>query len=124
MTNGSDIAAEVAAALGEATAATGDGPLIVTISRKGAQSGPANNPTYGPPVLHSVNALIGKFSTGEITGGLVDATDIKLTVAAGQGVTPTNADTVVIKGNPHAVKNVTPYNPAGETLYFNLQVKS
>lgn len=126
MSFGSDIAAEIAAALAEGSAAVGDGPLVVTIVRQGAKSGPASAPTYGPDIEFSVNALLGEYTVFERSTGLIDDTDIKITVAAGQGVTPTNADTVRLLGDvePKQIKRVSPFNPGGETLLFELQVKS
>lgn len=125
MTAGSDIAAEIAAAYGEATAAVGDGPLIVTILRDGAITGPSYEPVKGPDTEHPLNALIGEYSTYERQSSLVEATDVKIDVAAGQGVEPTNADRVRFPNETkkHAIKRVEPFNIGGPALYYTLHLK-
>ena len=124
MTNASDIQAEINAALAEATASVGNGPLQVTIVRKGARSGPDYEPVYASDTEHTVNGLIGSYTAFERSGGLIEQTDIKLTIAAGQGIDPTNADHVRIDDKIHEIKSVTPSKPAGEPLSYKLQVKS
>lgn len=124
MTNATDLAAVIAVAYGEASTAVGDGPLLVTILRDGAATGPSYEPMIGADVpFENINALIGQFSTAERTASLIPDDDIKLDIAAGQGVVPTVADRVVLKGVTRAIKAVTPYNPAGEDLFYILQVK-
>ena len=56
--SGAAIAAEVALAYAEAgrDAGNGTGAPIVTISRPGAPTGPAWNPTPGAPVVHTFTA--------------------------------------------------------------------
>jgi hypothetical protein len=124
MTNATDLAAEIAAAYGEATTAVGDGPLLVTILRDGAATGPSYAPTIGADVpFENINSLIGQFSTAERTASLIPDDDIKLDIAAGQGVVPTAADRVTLNGVTRAIKAVTPFNPAGEDLFYTLHVK-
>lgn len=124
MTLGAEIAAEVAAALGEASSETGDGELFATIIRPGAASGPDYNPTYTADIETPVNALIGSYSVAERAGGLIETTDIKLLVAAGQGVVPFDSDRVRLDGTVHEIKMVTPLKPGGVALMYELQVKS
>lgn len=124
MSNGSDIAAEIAAALAEASAAVGDGPLVVTILRNGQRSGPDNAPFIGPDLEYQVNALVGSYSAAERKDGLIEDTDIKLKISAGQGVEPTRADRVRISGNEYSVRNVVPLNPGGEALMYTLNLKA
>lgn len=124
MTNASNLAAEIAAALAEGSAAVGDGPLTVTIIRAGAPTGPSYDPTPGVDTAYPVNALVSEFSVMERNASLIDATDIKLLVAAGQGVVPTSQDRVTLNGKTRAIKNVAPLNPGGADLMYSLQVQS
>lgn len=124
MTNATDLAAEIAAALAEGSAAVGNGPLTVTIMRDGVKSGPSYDQTTGPDLEFPVTALVGEFTTMERASSLIDATDIKIYVAVGQGVVPTTQDRVMMNGKTRAIKNVMPLQPGGENLMFQLQVQS
>lgn len=123
MTNATDLAAEIATAFAEGSAAVGDGALTVTILRDGATTGPSYDPTIGPDAEYPVNALVGTFNVYERANSLVEANDIKITVAAGQGVEPTNADRVSLNGAEHAIKRVEPFNIGGPALYYTLHLK-
>jgi hypothetical protein len=124
MTNATALAAEIAAALAEGSAAVGSGPLRVTIIREGEPSGPSYDPTSGIETEYPINALVSSYSTMERTSSLIDDTDIKLLVAAGQGVVPLTQDRLRMNGTYHAIKNVTPLQPGGQALMFELQVQS
>ncbi|QDP60551.1 MAG: hypothetical protein Unbinned338contig1000_44 [Prokaryotic dsDNA virus sp.] len=124
MTNASTLAAEIAAALAEGSAAVGDGPLTVTIIRAGETTGPSYDPTIGPDQTFTVNALVSEFSVMERNASMIDATDVKLLVAAGQGVVPTSQDRVTLNGKTRAIKNVMPLQPGGADLMYSLQVQS
>lgn len=124
MTAGSVIAARIANGYAKAGVKVGDGPLLVTILRGGAATGPSYAPTAGADVpFENINALIGQFSTAERAASLIPDEDIKLDIAAGQGVVPTAEDRVSLNGVTRAIKAVTPFNPAGEDLFYTLQVK-
>lgn len=124
MTNATALAAEIAAALAEGAAAVGDGPLTVTIVRAGTPTGPSYDPTPGIDIEYPVTALVSTYSTMERTSSLIDATDIKLLVAAGQGVVPLTQDRVTLNGKTRAIKSVTPLQPGGQSLMFEVQVQA
>lgn len=84
------IAAEVAEALGEFT--------TVTLIKPGAETGPENNPTVGPPTEHELRAVLGDFNAFEISGTLIELSDRRIMVEASSGIVPTTADKVRIDG--------------------------
>lgn len=148
MSNGSDIAEQIAAALGEASAAIGDGPLLVKVVRDGPTSGPAHDPVIGPDILfENINALFEEYSDYERTSSLVESSDIKLAMAAGQGVTPETTDTIRFSGTggisetddmyrwlflpddvgelgrSHVIKRIEPFKTGGIDLSYTLHLK-
>ena len=126
MSIGDDIAAQIAAALGEASAATGDGPLLVTVVRPGAVSGPSHKQVHGDPVLFpDVNALFNTYSTYERASSLVETSDIKLSVGANQGVVPDVTDTIRFAGETknHVIKRVEPKRIGNSDLAYTLHLK-
>lgn len=124
MSNGTALATEIAAALAEGSAAVGNGPLRVTIVRQGAATGPSYDPAPGVDEEFQVDALISEYSAMERQSSLIEDTDIKMYVAAGQGVVPVAQDRVRINGSLHAVKTVSPLQPGGQALMYELQVQS
>lgn len=96
MSLGADIAAEVADALSEATAATGDGPLRHTLRRAG--TGPASPHDATPVGSPSDFELTGLESEREIrdaSGALTGVTRRTLTVNA-TGEAPKKTDTIAV----------------------------
>ena len=126
MSNGDDIAAQIATALGQASEAVGDGPLLISVIRPGTVSGPSHKPTYGPDlVFPNVNALFQTYSTYERGSSLVESTDIKLMIGAGQGVTPETTDTIRFAGKTrkHVIKRIEPLQSGGVGLFYTLHLK-
>ncbi|MBO29091.1 MAG: hypothetical protein CML61_10125 [Rhodobacteraceae bacterium] len=97
---------------------------MVTILRKGASTGPSYEPTQSADIEYPVSALVGEYSVMERASSQIETTDIKLFIAAGQGVVPAAQDRVRIAGKVHFVKNVMPLQPGGEPLMYELQVHS
>jgi hypothetical protein len=126
MSNADDIAAQIAAALGQASEAVGDGPLLISVLRVGAMTGPAHKPTQGPDLVYpNVNALFQTYSTYERGSSLVESTDIKLLIGAGQGVTPETTDTIRFAGEmrKHVIKRIEPLQSGGVGLFYTLHLK-
>jgi hypothetical protein len=119
MSNGSDIAAQVNAALAQASAATGSGVLIGTIRRRGPQSGPSYEPVYGPDTLHTFNVVLGSFSERERAGTTILATDTKITAGASD-VVPATSDRMVVRGVTYDIHKVNPLNPGGTDLKYTI----
>lgn len=122
MSRGDRIAAKVAQALGKAATATGDGPLIGIIRRRGPKTGPDYEPTYGPDTEHSCNVLLGTFTAREREGTSIAATDIKITASA-LDIEPTAAETIEVGGEAYEIVDAMPLNPGGVVLMWTIQAR-
>lgn len=123
MSAGTDIAAEVRAALGEAATATGSGPLIGTIKRRGEATGPAYAPVYGPDTEHTCNVVLDTFSAREREGTSIAATDTKI-IASALDIEPTAADTIAVDGVSYEIVDAMPLNPGGVVLMWTLVART
>jgi hypothetical protein len=120
MSAGTELAAEVSAAIAEATAAVGDGSLIGTIKRKGAIVGGTDySPIYGDPILHAFNVVIGTFTNREREGTAILATDIKITCGVG-GTIPVISDTISVGDVDYKLYGADPVRTGGVDLLFTL----
>ena len=80
----------------------------------------------GPDLVYpNINALFETYSTFERGSSLVESTDIKLLIGAGQGVTPETTDTIRFAGETrkHVIKRIEPLNPGGKDLFYTLHLK-
>lgn len=123
MSNGSDIAAEVAAALADGSSSAGDGPLVATIVRRGAMTGPEYAPVYGPDTQHTCNVIVGSYSLRERVGTSIEASDLKV-MASALDIEPNAADRIVIDGKSHEIVSATPTKPGGVVLYWTIQARA
>ncbi|KGM50658.1 hypothetical protein [Pseudooceanicola atlanticus] len=131
--SGADIAAEVLAAVAEATAEVGNGnPLIATITRPG-EDDVSNYPVIvpGQPTDYSAVAMINQYSAMDRQGTDITERDVKLMLtvpladSAGNVTEPQNGDTVVLSdGRTLHVKAVDPLQPGGTVLYWKCQAAS
>ena len=65
-----------------------------------------------------------EYSAYELQGTLIEANDRKVYVAAGGlAVEPAVADKVIIGGSEFTIIRVSPLNPAGVVVYYELQVR-
>lgn len=117
--SGASIAAEVAAALAEVGAATGTGPLIGVIRRKGNKTGPDYAPFYEPDKKYQFTVSLGSFSAKEREGTGIEATDIKITASTG-AVVPAISDRIEVNGVVYDIHGVTPINPGGMDLMYRI----
>ena len=120
--SGAAIAAEVAAALAEAGAVTGTGPLIATIRRRGTATGPAFAPTYGPDTLHTCTVVLSHYSARERDETSIAAADVKV-LASAMDIDPTSADTLVVNGVDYEIVEATPVQPGGVVLMWEIQAR-
>lgn len=101
MTAGTDIAAEVAAALIEAGEATGDGALVCTIKRPASGGSEPTTPwdaedtAAGAPAHYEVTAIQNNQRVRDASGTLIGTTMRTLTVDA-TGVTPLKSDLIAV----------------------------
>jgi hypothetical protein len=122
------IAAEVAAALAEAGAATGNGPLIGSLKKRaGNPAAPPQNPFAvatppTPPAPVPVTIIEGSYDLRHIDGVMILATDRKVMMDA-TGPVPAPGDTLEIGGLDHAIISVRPEAPGGVALMYEVQCR-
>lgn len=121
--SGASIAAEVAAALREASAEVGDGtPLIATLRR--TTGGPATPWAADAETVtdYPVAVVVGSYRQGLIDGENIQARDRKVMMEA--GVAPTTDDRLIVSGTEYAILAVTPLSPGGVDLTYTLQCRA
>ncbi len=123
MSNGSDIAAEINAALIEATEATGDGPMMAVLRKAGTPGGTPSRPTPGTPTLHTISMLDDTVRLRDATGTLTGETERVISLAA-IGVVPSKSDRIQIRGDWFEIETVTPLAPGGVDLMYELTLVS
>lgn len=88
------------------------------------KSGPAYNPTEGEPERHACTVAVLEYTSREIDGTRILATDKKVYLAVGSlTITPGADDALEIGGVKHRIIGVKPLNPAGTVVYYELQVR-
>lgn len=124
MSNGSDIAAEIAAALADVGRDTGEGPLIATVTRA-----PGNEPTTpwaSPnnmmPNEYDITVIRDTWNRNQIDGTLIRATDLKLMAQAGV-VVPTVADKLTLADEVYEIISVMPEAVGGVDLFYIIQAR-
>ena len=129
--SGSQIAAEVAAALAEAGEATGNGPLICTIGRNTGTGTPwDNNVNTVPDLLYPVTGIENMQDVRDMSGMLVGIQKRTLTINA-TGVSPLKSDTIAVGVAPDDVVEGTKFeeiisvmylSPGGTVLFYRLEL--
>jgi hypothetical protein len=124
MSNGSDIAAEIAAALADVGNDTGSGPLVATVTR--APGDAAVNPWDAVSTTafstFTASVIQDAWKFGEINGTSILATDLKLMMAAGV-VVPDVADTITVAGEVYNIMDVMPEAVGGVDLFYIIQAR-
>ena len=123
--SGAAIAAEVAAAYAEAGREAGDGvgAVSVTISRPGAPTGPAWNPTPGTPVVHTFTAKPSAKAYTQRTGLALGAKEqVYSLVNIGVTIAPSTTDVLTIGGVEWSVLEVIPVDSAGYVISWLVKV--
>ncbi len=118
--SGAEIAAEISAALREAATETGDGELIATLTKKGTQDSPWDDPAT--PTTHSVAVVVTEYDLRHVDGVLIQAQDRRVLVEAA-GVVPKPSDTLTIGGVVYNVIRSMPLDPGGVALMFEVQAR-
>ncbi|CAB4137347.1 hypothetical protein UFOVP317_29 [uncultured Caudovirales phage] len=120
--SGAQIAAEVNAALAEASIATGDGVLTVTLLQPAVQPmSPWDSPA-GAPIEHEVNAVISDYPLSMIDDTLIRQGDKRIMVSA-TGPAPKVNWRVISGGVNYAILRVREIGPGGVALYYELQAR-
>lgn len=121
--SGAQIAAEVNAALAEASIATGDGTLTVILLEPAVQpTNPWDSPA-GAPTEHEVNAVISDYPLSMIDGTLIRQGDKRLMISA-TGPAPKVNWRVISNAVNYAILTVREIGPGGVALYYELQVRA
>ena len=130
--SGAEIAAQVAAAMGEAGAETGNGePLIAYMIRSTGAVETVYPPVPGEDVSYSTTALVSNYSARDRDGTQITARDVKLMLAVpladseGNETEPKNGDTIALSdARVLHVVDVKSLQPGGVVLYWVCQARS
>lgn len=128
--SGLDIAAEIAGAIAEAGAATGDGsPLVATLLRPAA----GGTPDYSQPIgaqagganaEHACTVVISNYTARDRDGTNIQAGDVKLLVSTeGLTVVPKNSDKIRVSGQTYSIVDVTELAPGGVAVMWTVQAR-
>lgn len=121
MSLGSDIAAEVAAALGEASSSVGDGELKAYVIRRGERTGPDFAPVYAADVAYECNAVVFSSTDRHQALGLVQRGDKSVMLSA-LSVRPEPNDRLQVSGMLYEIANVMPGEYGGVDLFYDVLV--
>lgn len=129
--SGQGIAAEIAAAVAEATAEVGIGsPLIGTITRKGPADRSTYPPTPGAPKDYTFAAMMDSFSVADHMATEISARDVKVLVTRpvrasdGEEIEPGNGDTLTVAGQTYSIVNVEATAQGGYAMMWECQCRS
>jgi hypothetical protein len=120
--SGASIAAEIAAAIRAVGPEVGAGTFEATITRAGAATGPAYNPTPGAPVEYQVAVIDGNINVSDAAGTLTGETRRTLTIEAGV-VVPLKGDQITVRGVVHTIDTVTTVAPLGVDLLYKVTLE-
>lgn len=132
--SGADIAAEIAAALGEASAATGDGSLVCTLKRPGTggPTSPHDLTPEPPDELYEMNGLIGSRQLRDAAGTMIGKTIRTLTLSA-TGADPKQGHQIAVgvamvdvtnETTFEAITKVHPFAPGGVALSYDVDLET
>lgn len=119
--SGAEIALEVAAALAEAGADVGNGPLVASLQPIATGGNPWDTPGDSADPVEVV-IIIDQFKRHEIDGQRILSGDKKLLIEAGQ-IVPAVGDLITVSGQEHKVENVWPLSPGGVDLMYTVQAR-
>lgn len=133
MSNGGDIAAEVAAGLAEAILATGDATFQVTLTRPAAEVDADAGTPWGDAATGSAEAPdtwdIVAVDKGPMTrysradDGSLIARTVRVLMVAATGEAPQMGDTITLPDGTFAVLFVKTINPAGVPLMHEVELR-
>lgn len=122
--SGTEIAAEIAASLREASAETGGGsPLTVALLRTVGTPATPWATGAGTSTDYILSAVVSSYSSRLIDGENIRMGDRKVMVEAGV-VVPTTADRIIIGATDYAIVSVQPLAPGGTDLAYTLQCRA
>lgn len=121
MSDGDDIAAEVHEGLIEAATDTGQGELTATLIKPGVPTGPEWDPQPGVPTSHIITLVDISDLERDTSGSLTGRVERRLLVSA-IGARPEKGDTIQLGTRKHRVVTVSPLEPGGTTLLFEVLI--
>lgn len=124
MSNGTDIAAEIDAALREAAAATGDGAYVAMLHRTTGGSSTPWGTEVPSLLMFPLTVLEDGVSTRysrDAGGALIPRTARVVTVSA-TGEAPQVGDEIGLADGRHEVVRVNPVQPGGVALLFECEI--
>lgn len=95
MSAGSDIAAEINAALIEAAAATGDGTFYAALEVPGSAGGTTANPTPGTPTYATLTCVQVEYAERDAGGGITGR-KVRMLMVSATGTTPVKGQRVAV----------------------------
>ncbi len=123
MSAGTDIAAEVSAAIAEAGAATGDGELTGTISRPGVADESSYPVTPAAPTTFACTLILLEYSDRDRDGTNIRIGDLQALIAADAESDPRNGDSLIVSGKTYRMLAVNAVKPGGGVLMWDVQCR-
>ena len=115
------IIADVKAALREAGADTGNGPLVASLQPLVIGGNPWDAPVT-PPAAVEVVVILDMFKRHEIDGARILSGDVKLLMEAGE-VIPKPGDGITVSSASYRIEAVMPLSPGGVALMYECQIR-
>lgn len=119
--SGSEIIAEVQAALRDAGVSVGNGPLEAVLQPTLTGGNPWDVDGATPDPVDVV-VVVDMFRRDEIDGARILSGDKKLLMEAGVAA-PKVGDLITVSGQAHRVEMVWPLSPAGVDLMYTVQAR-
>lgn len=122
MSNGTNIAAEIHAALVQAATATGSGEFTAMLIQSGGMVGPEWDQSPAPDVETPVTVLSDEFGWSQANGTTIQSGDLRYLVSA-TGAIPAAGDRMRVQSRVFGVIEVKPLAPGGEALLYEVQLR-
>ena len=119
--SGAEIAGEIAAALAEAGAEVGNGPLVATLTKTPRKTNPGD-PDPGPPVDYLLTVVVTEYDLRHVDGTQIQAQD-RLVLMDAAGVAPLPGDTLTVGATVYNVFRAMPLDPGGVALMYEVQCR-
>ena len=123
--SGADIAADVAAAIREATAEVGAGVALtgVLVRSSGADES-TYPPTAGTDTEYPCALMWGRYDARDRDGTNITARDVRAMIAADVAVAPQTGDRLKVGGKVFHVVNVGALQPGGTVIMWDVQARA
>lgn len=123
--SGQEIGLEVAAAIAEASAETGNSvPLTGEIVRTSGADESVYPPTPGQRTSYSCSLLFVNYTASDRVGTQITERDVKILIPITAETDPRNGDELVVDGKTYHLENVEPVQPGGEVLLWECRARS